>query len=110
MDIIFKQINECSNCYHNRPPYSVCDDIGEKTCDRYFPKLLGFTCYGPSPNTELRRKRRAEGLCENTSSTCTKDMIICPVCGNRFCSYHIRHHLSKKVWNPKYLDILDNAD
>jgi len=46
-------------------------------------------------NSELRRSRRSQGLCEMSCASCRGVIIKCPDCGYNYCDYHFHSHLRR---------------
>ena len=49
-------------------------------------------CYPHGSDSDLRKSRRAAGLCEWTASTCEGKLTKCEYCGYSYCEYHFVLH------------------
>ena len=52
-------------------------------------------------NSDLRKKRREQGLCEMSCATCSESIIRCPDCGYNYCEYHFPCHLRDSGWSKR---------
>jgi hypothetical protein len=77
------------SCQKAYDPYNR--DPNQDACPYHFrTKYKG--CPDPGSNSELRKARRKQGLCEWHAATCQGEITKCPKCGFSYCDYH-RHWL-----------------